>query len=340
MCLTILLQYVPFLLILGMFVPDIAAEGLIFVEVRYINATMSNILKVRNVNDYARYLGGGEQHPLVSVIDYAEVSPVRHCLCNYSVYGLFLRDDADVDLDYGRVRYDYKAGTLLCVAPGQVGGKEDNGERVSITGWALLFHPDLLHGFPLEKGIRNYSFFDYRVNEALHTTAEEHDIIVSLMRQIRNELAKRHDGLQDSIVVGYIELVLNYCQRFYNRQFVTRELENSDILMKFDGLLRDYFGQKAQLAHGIPTVQYCADKLCMSANYFGDMIRKTTGDTASGHIRRFVIGLAKNELAAGATVSQVAYGLGFEYPQHFSRMFKSLEGVTPSEYCSRLGKRS
>lgn len=140
-------------------------------------------------------------------------------------------------------------------------------------------------------------------------------------------------------MVGYIELVLNYCQRFYNRQFVTRELENSDILMKFDGLLRDYFGQKAQLAHGIPTVQYCADKLCMSANYFGDMIRKTTGDTASGHIRRFVIGLAKNELAAGATVSQVAYGLGFEYPQHFSRMFKSLEGVTPSEYCSRLGKR-
>ena len=129
---------------------------------------MSKILKVRNVNDYSRYLGCADQHPLVSVIDYDEVSPIRHSLNNYSVYGLFLRDDADVDLDYGCGKYDYNKGTLLCVAPGQIGGKEDNGERVAITGWALLFHPDLLHGFPLEKRIKEYSFFDYRVNEALH----------------------------------------------------------------------------------------------------------------------------------------------------------------------------
>ena len=217
-----------------------------------------------------------------------------------------------------------------------MGGKEDNGERVAIAGWALLFHPDLLHGFPLEKRIRDYSFFDYRVNEALHMTDEEHDILVSLMRQTRKELAGKPDGQQNAILVGYIELTLNFCQRFYNRQFVTRKVENSDILVRFDRLLRDYFENKFQLTLGLPSVQYCADKLCMSPNYFGDVIKKTTGDTASSHIRRLVIQLAKNGLAAGETISQVSDRLGFEYPQHFSRMFKKQEGITPSEYCQRL----
>lgn len=297
---------------------------------------VSNILKVRNVNDYGSYLGCPARHPLVCVIDYAEVSPIRHSLNNYGVYGIFLRDDTDVELDYGCGKYDYNEGTLLCVAPGQVGGKEDNGERVAITGWALLFHPDLLHGFPLERRIKEYSFFDYRVNEALHMTAEEHDTLVSLMRQMCDELGKKADELQNRILVGYIELMLNFCQRFYNRQFLTRKIENSDILVRFDRLLRDYFDEKLQLKLGLPTVQYCADRLGMSANYFGDVIKKTTGETASSHIRRFVIRLAKNGLAAGESVSQVSDRLGFEYPQHFSRMFRKMEGLTPSEYCRNL----
>lgn len=297
---------------------------------------MSKILKVRNVNDYGNYLGCPERHPLVCVVDYVKVSPIRHSLNDYSVYGLFLRDDEDVDLDYGCGKYDYDKGTLLCVAPGQVGGKEDNGELVSITGWALLFHPDLLHGFPLEKHIRDYSFFEYRINEALHMTDEEHDILVSLMRMIQNELCKKTDELQNAILVGYIELMLNFCQRFYNRQFMTRKIENSGILVRFDHMLRDYFDKNLQLTSGLPSVQYCAEKLCMSPNYFGDVIRKTTGDTASNHIRRFVIGLAKNRLSAGETVFQVSESLGFEYPQHFSRMFKKHEGITPSEYFRKL----
>ena len=179
---------------------------------------MSKILKIKNVSDYSRYLGHADRHPLVSVIDYAEVSPVRHSLNDYGVYGIFFHDEADIDLAYGCGKYDYKKGTVICVAPGQIGGKEDNGEQVMLTGWALLFHPDLLHGTPLGKAIKGYSFFDYRVNEALHMTDEEHDVFVSLMRQIRDELRKRHDELQNAIIVGYIELVLNFCQRFYNRQ--------------------------------------------------------------------------------------------------------------------------
>ena len=300
---------------------------------------MNKILKVRNVGDYSRWVGHTDRHPLVSVIDYAEVSPVRHSLNNYSIYGIFFHDEAEIDLAYGCGKYDYKKGTVICVAPGQIGGKEDNGERVMLTGWALLFHPDLLHGTPLEKTIKNYSFFDYRVNEALHMTDEEHGILTSLMRQIRDELQKRHDELQDSIIVGYIELVLNFCQRFYNRQFITRKLDNSDMLMKFDRLLHDYFDRNMQLTYGLPTVQYCADKLCMSSNYFGDMIKKTPGDTASNYIRQYIIQLAKNELATGESIAQVAYGLGFEYPQHLSRMFKKQTGMTPSNYFENLQRK-
>lgn len=297
---------------------------------------MNKILKVRNVGDYSRWVGHTDRHPLVSVIDYAEVSPIRHSLNNYSIYGIFFHDEAEIDLAYGCGKYDYKKGTVICVAPGQIGGKEDNGERVMLTGWALLFHPDLLHGTSLEKAINNYSFFDYRVNEALHMTDEEHGILTSLMRQIRDELRKRHDELQDSIIVGYIELVLNFCQRFYNRQFITRKLDNSDMLMKFDRLLHDYFDGNMQLTLGLPTVQYCADKLCMSSNYFGDMIKKATGDTASNYIRQYIIQRAKNELATGESIARVAYGLGFEYPQHLSRMFKKLTGMTPSDYYESL----
>ena len=297
---------------------------------------MGNILKVKNVNDYGKYVGCAEQHPLVCVIDYAAVSPVHSSLNDYSVYGIFFHDEAELELAYGRGRYDYKQGTVICVAPGQIGGKEDDGREIELTGWALLFHPDLLHGFPLEKNIKDYSFFDYRINEALHMTYEEQEILVSLMRQIQTELSGKHDELQNAIIVGYIELVLNFCRRFYNRQFMTRKIENSDILVRFDRLLRDYFEDKLQLTLGMPTVQYCADKLCMSPNYFGDVIKKTTGDTASNHIRRFVIQMAKNGLAAGETVSQVSDRLGFEYPQHFCRMFKKQEGIPPSEYCQRL----
>ena len=300
---------------------------------------MSKIQKVKNVSDYSRYVGAADGHPWVCVIDFAKVSPVRHCLNNYSVYGIFFHDEADIDLEYGCGKYDYKKGTVICVAPGQIGGKEDNGERVNLTGWALLFHPDLLHGTPLEKSIKEYSFFDYRINEALHMTDEEHDVLVSLMRQIQDEIERKPDTVQNAIIVNYIGLVLNFCQRFYNRQFLTRKLENTDTLMKFDSLLRNYFDENRQLSFGLPSVQYCADKLYMSANYFGDLIKKMTGDTAGRYIRQYIIQRAKNELTTGASIAQVAYKLGFEYPQHLSRMFKTQTGMTPSEYCQNLRKR-
>ena len=301
---------------------------------------MTKVLKVRNVSDYSSYLGQRDTHQLISVIDYSKVSPIRHSLNSYSVYGLFLRDDVSVSLTYGFGKYDYKKGTLICVAPGQIGGKEDNGETVDIKGWALLFHPDLLHGTHLEQTIRECSFFDYRVNEALHMSDEEHDTLMELMKHIYNELKNYRDAYQDAIILGYLDALLNYCRRFYDRQFMTRKLENTDLLKKFNRLLHDYFEAGKQLTQGIPTVQHCAEELCMSANYFGDLIKKTTGDTASHYIRSYVIQQAKNHIAAGESIAQTAYALGYEYPQHLSRMFKRHTGMSPKDYVSSLKRHN
>lgn len=293
---------------------------------------MPKILNVNKTSDYSRYHGLTDRHPLVTVIDFSKISPIRHSLNKYGVYGVFVLDDNDLDLTYGCGKYDYKDGSLICVAPGQIGGKEDNGERSSIGGWAMLFHPDLIRGTQVEKDIKSYSFFDYSVNEALHMNEKEHGIVVSILRRIKSEIDDPHDDFQNDILIGYISLLLKYCQRFYNRQFITRKLSNSDILSKFDIFLHGYFADNLQMKNGLPTVNICAEHLCMSTNYFSDLIKKMTGESPGRHIRQFVVRQIKNELASGLTVAEVAYKLGFEYPAHLSRMFKKETGQTPTEY--------
>ncbi len=300
---------------------------------------MRNILKVNSVSDFSGYHGLTDRHRLVSVIDFDEISPIRHSLNQYGVYGLFMHRNLSVDLTYGCGKYDYTNGTLICVAPGQIGGKEDDGNRIELDGWALLFHPDLLQGTLLEKQIKDYSFFDYRINEALHMTENEYEIFASFMRQIKDELENKHDEVQDSIILGYIELMLNFCRRFYNRQFITRKLENSDVLAKFEFLLHEYFKNGIQTSSGLPSMQYFSDRLCLSSNYLGDLIKKTTGNTATFHIRKFVMQETKNNLASGMTISETAYALGFDFPQHLSRMFKKYEGMSPSQYIESIKNR-
>lgn len=292
----------------------------------------AKILKVNKTSDYSGYHGLTDRHPLITVIDFSEISPIRHSLNKYGVYGVFVQKNNDLDLMYGCGKYDYKDGSLICVSPGQIGGKEENGERVSIGGWAMLFHPDLIRGTQLEKDITNYSFFDYSVNEALHMNEKEREIVVSIFKRIKSEIENPHDDLQNDILVSYISLLLKYCQRFYNRQFLTRKLSNNDILSKFDSFLKEYFTENRHTSSGLPTVSICAEHLCMSVNYFSDLIKKMTGESAGRHIRQFIIRQIKNELASGLTVAEAAYKLGFEYPAHLSRMFRKETGITPTQY--------
>lgn len=299
---------------------------------------MPKILKVNTPSDYSRYHGIIDRHPLVSIIDYSRISPIRHSLNSYGVYGIFLQDNNDNDLTYGCGKYDYRNGSLICVAPGQIGGKEDNGELTSIGGWAMLFHPDILHGTSLQNEIKEYSFFDYRINEALHMNDDEHKTIVSIFQKMEEEINLPRDSFQDEILVSYISLLLKFCNRFYNRQFLTRKLANAGILSKFETLLHEYYAENRQGNLGIPTVNYCAEQLCMSPSYFSDLIKKTTGENASSTIRRFIVRQAKNGLASGLSVSEVAYRLGLEYPQHLSRLFKKETGHTPKQYLASLNK--
>ncbi len=297
---------------------------------------MANILKVYRVNDYADYIGAPRLHPLVSVIHYDELEHCRHSLNNYDVYGIFIADEALDNLTYGLIRYDLSLHALMCVAPGQIGGKTDTGEEIRAKGWALLFDPEILHDTHLDAKMPQYSFFSYNTNEALLMDDVERGTIVSILEKIRDELLRgENDTHTQSIVVALIEVVLEQIARFYAAQFATPQSKSSDILTRFENLLRQYYDNGLQVKYGIPTVKYCAKELFFSPNYFGDLVKQLTGDTATNTIKRFIMQRAKTLLIGGATISETAEAIGFDYPQHFTRQFKSYFGLTPSTFIKR-----
>ena len=293
---------------------------------------MPQILKVHQVNDYARYIGAPELHPLVSVIHYDELEHCRHSLNNYDVYGMFIADEQLDELTYGLINYNMMRHALMCVSPGQIGGKTDIGEEIQTRGWALLFDPELLAGTDLGKLLPQFSFFTYNVSEALLMNDEQHASLVNLLELLRAELVAGHDDAHSRpIVVHYIGLVLELVSRYYEQQLSAVSSATSDLLLRFEQLLKHYYDDGLYRSHGLPTVRYCAQELFLSPNYFGDLIHQMTGDSASSAIRRFVMQRARTLLIVGATVSQVADQLGFEYPQHFTRMFKKHYGYPPSQ---------
>ena len=300
---------------------------------------MDKILNLDSVDLYNKLYGLETLNPLVSVIDLNKAtSSVDLTRFNYGIYALYLKLEKACDIKYGRQTYDYQEGTIVCFAPGQTAETNPTTDKVQVNAHGILFHPDLLRGTSLGKSIKKYTFFSYKVNEALHLSEEERSIVMDCLKIIRMELEHGVDKHSKTLLVNHIELLLNYCMRFYERQFITRGKTNRDVLTRFENLLDEYFESALAEQDGLPTVKYFADKLCLSSNYFGDMFKKETGKSPQEYIQEKVIELAKERISDTAdTVSQIAYSLGFQYPQHFCRLFKKRVGYTPSEYRAQIG---
>ena len=297
---------------------------------------MKKILRVNSPNDYARFVDAPVLHPLISIVHYDELAPFRHSLNNYGVYGLFIQRQFPNKLSYGMKTLQVSDASIIAVEPGQIGGLEDNGERISLSGWVLMWSPELLHGSELERQIDRYQFFSYFFDGSLQMEPDEWLNITQLLVQMRQELTEREDSPSlRTILLGYLRLILEYCNRIYLRQLSEEEKDSSDVLKRFHNLLQTYFRENRQLYHGLPTVAYCASELAYSPRYFGDFVHKATGGTAIGYIHNYVVNQAKSLLMNGHNISETSRLLGFDFPHHFTRLFKRITGLTPSEF---LGK--
>ena len=291
------------------------------------------MIVIDSVDRYNEIFGLETRHPLVSIIDLAKSTtwPTRAWF-RYEVYALYLKNVKCGDIKYGRQYYDYQDGTIVCFAPGQITDLEML-PNIQPNAHGILFHPDLIRGTALGQEIKKYSFFSYETNEALHISEEERQTVMDCLQKITIELEHSIDKHSRRLICANIGLLLDYCMRFYERQFDTRNGVNKDIIVRFEHLLNEYFEGDAPQKQGLPSVKYFADKVFLSANYFGDMVRKQTGKTVSEYIQDKMIGLVKEQLlSTDKTTSQIAYEIGFQYPQHLSRMFKRIVGMTPNQF--------
>ncbi len=296
---------------------------------------MTNLRRFETINDYNVFNNNETLHPLVNVVDLSKADPRHASNMYFGFYTIFLKEVKCGDLRYGNKTYDYQEGTLIFIAPGQVVRVENTGEIFQPKGYALIFHPDLIHGTSLGKHIQDYTFFGYQSNEALHLSEREKKIVFDCFSKIEYELQHAIDKHSRRLIVANIELFLNYCIRFYERQSITRDDVHKGILERFENMLNSYFQSEKPQTDGLPTVASCAAELNLSPNYFGDLIKKETGKTAQEFIQSKVIDVAKERMfQQGKSISEIAYELGFKYPQHFNRLFKQRTGYTPSDYRS------
>lgn len=295
---------------------------------------MEKIIHLDSVDQYNKLYGLETLHPLVTVADLTQATrTVNHMQFHYGLYALFLKGGRECDIRYGRRSYDYQEGTIVSFAPGQVVEVNMVEDEVRPKVYGVLFHPDLIRGTALGQNIRNYGFFSYSSFEALHLSERERQVVTDCLAKIRLELEHAIDKHSRQLIAMNIELLLGYCMRFYERQFVTREAVNKDVLQKFENELDAYFASASAREEGLPTVKYFADRAFLSPNYFGDLIKKETGKSAQEYIQFRLIERAKDRIAAtDLTMSEIAYELGFQYPQHFGRLFKKQVGLTPGEY--------
>ncbi|SHK13828.1 helix-turn-helix domain-containing protein [Chryseobacterium polytrichastri] len=294
---------------------------------------MEKIAKIDSVDVYNKLRGVETLNPLISIIDMSKATAMPAQTLNFGVYGIFLKELKCGELKYGRDYYDYQEGTLVFISPGQIIRVQPKVTQFEPKGWALIFHSDLIKGTLLGKHIQDYSFFSYESNEALHLSEKERQIVMDCFEKIQDELAQNIDKHSKTLIASNLELFLNYCTRFYDRQFITRDNINKGIVERFETLLNEYFSSDKPQTIGLPSVAWCAEELNLSANYFGDLIKKETGISPQEYIQTKVIDVAKDKIFdIDQSISQIAYHLGFKYPQHFTRLFKQKVGMSPIEY--------
>ena len=287
---------------------------------------------LNTVQDFNDYQGVETLHPLVSVVHVENTEHIQECVMHYGLYAIYLKENKGCKLSYGRTPYDFDEMTVTSFAPGQVVKVEPNPDVPFAKFTALVFHPDLLNRTALGRQMSRYEFFDYSSTEALHLSVQEVEVFRGVITMIEQELHRAIDKHTRELIISNIELLLNYCLRFYDRQFITREEINHSVVKRFMELLDDYISSKA-LREGLPTVAYFADKCCLSSGYFGNLVRVETGRTAKDIIADRLLAHAKQLLNDDTlTITMISERMGFDYPQHFVRFFKSHTGKTPSAF--------
>lgn len=295
-------------------------------------------LRIKTISEYHQVMGLPKpEHPLISVIDLSTFN-VPHAeesfVMVFDFYSISLKRDFNAKLKYGQQQYDFDEGIMFFISPGQVFGITiENGLPIKRSGWLLLVHPDFLWNTPLAKGIKQYEFFDYSVHEALFASEKEEDTIIEMMKSIRHEYQARIDKFSQSIMIAQLELLLKHAERFYNRQFITRQIVNHQILGRLDDLLNNYFDSDDITGKGLPSVTFIAEQLNVSPSYLSGLLKVLTGQSAQQHIHEKLIAKAKEKLSTtGLSVSEIAYQLGFEHPQSFSKLFKTKTSLSPLEF--------
>lgn len=300
---------------------------------------MSNVIHMQSIAELHAKMGLKKpKHPLISLVHYQDMPMMdlggEELLYSTDLYHIVLKR-CPAQIRYGRTHVDFQDEAMMCTAPQQVMGvtQEMLGDRKQAEGFGLFFHPDLVRRSALGARLHEYSFFGYDANEALHLSESEKQTVHDLFAKIEQEYSQNLDEFSHDVILSNIELLLNYCKRFYGRQFLTRSASNKDVVAKFERWLNEYMHSDNLEHHGMPNVKQCAQAMNLSANYLSDLLRKETGKTTQEHVHLQLIEQAKNLLLGSSkTVSEVAYQLGFEYPQHFSKFFKNKLGVSPSQY--------
>ncbi len=296
----------------------------------------NKILHINSISELHKAFGFEKpKHPLITLIDTEKLDVPASQIGTKVIADLYMiaLKDKDCGIEYGRNHYDFAEGVMVFSAPKQVSTVEKEMKPGDIKGWMLYFHPDLIRNTHLSEVMNEYSFFNYDVVEALHLSDDEEKLINETVKNIQSEFTQRIDNHTQRVINSNLELLLNLCLRFYERQFNTRAAQNKDVYSIFERSLKDYFLSEKQLEYSMPSVDYFADKVNLSSHYFSDVLKKETGRSAKDHINDYVIELAKNQLlGTNKSVSEIAYDLGFNYPHYFTRLFKNKTGYTPSEY--------